>query len=295
MLNEFRDRFKQLLYIGNDAAPEEEVIEGIIEGTSFAGAKLWILVLAIFVASLGLNTNSTAVIIGAMLISPLMGPIIGLGLSAGINDFELMKRCFRNYLIATIFSVVTAMVYFLLTPIAQAQSELLARTSPSFYDVLIALCGGLAGIIALSSKSQRNGNVIPGVAIATALMPPLCTVGFGLATANWTYALGALYLYIINTIFIASATFIGATFIIGFKKKTFVDKKREVRVRNIITVVTLVTTLPAIWLTLGMVRQTVFEQHVESFIQKELNFDNTRIVGKNIDYKNKSFSVMLIG
>lgn len=294
-MKDFSKRLKHLLYIGDDAAPEDEVLEGIVQGTSFSGAKLWILVLAIFVASLGLNTNSTAVIIGAMLISPLMGPIIGLGISVSINDFELLKRCMRNYFIATGFSVATATLYFLLTPIALAQSELLARTSPSFYDVLIALCGGLAGIIALSSKSQRSGNVIPGVAIATALMPPLCTVGFGLAIGNLAYALGALYLYIINTIFIALATFIGATFIIKFKKKSFVDKTREARVRHIITAITLITIIPAIWLTFGMVRQSVFEQRVEYFIQEELNFDHTQIVGKNLDYKSRSFSVMLIG
>lgn len=291
----FSKKLKHLLYIGDDAAPEEEVLEGITQGTSFSGAKLWILILAIFVASLGLNTNSTAVIIGAMLISPLMGPIIGLGMSVSINDFDLLKRCLRNYLIATGFSVATATVYFLLTPIALAQSELLARTSPSFYDVLIALCGGLAGIIALSSKSQRSGNVIPGVAIATALMPPLCTVGFGLAIGNLAFALGALYLYIINTIFIALATFIGASFIIKFKKKTFVDKVRESKVRKIISAITLITIIPAIWLTFGMVRQSVFEQRVEYFIQEELNFDHSQIVGKNLDYKNRSFSVMLIG
>lgn len=295
MTNRLKDKLKQLLSLSSDAAPEAEVLNGIINGTSFSGAKLWILVLAIFVASLGLNTNSTAVIIGAMLISPLMGPIIGMGLSIGINDFDLLKRCVRNYLIATIFSVATATIYFLVTPIAQAQSELLARTSPSIYDVLIALCGGLAGIIALSSASQRNGNVIPGVAIATALMPPLCTVGFGLATANWSYALGALYLYIINTIFIALATFIGATFIIGFEKKTFVDKKREKHVRYIITALALVTIIPALWLTIGMVKETIFQQRVSHFIQNELNFSHTQIVGQNIDYNNRRFHVMLIG
>lgn len=146
-------------------------------------------------ASLGLNTNSAAVIIGAMLISPIMGPIMGMGLGVGINDFELFKRSFRSFFTATVFSVLTATFYFLVTPIAEAQSELLARTAPTIYDVFIALCGGLAGIIALSSVSQRSGNVIPGVAIATALMPPICTTGFGIATGNWLYAAGAFYLY----------------------------------------------------------------------------------------------------
>ena len=152
---------------------EEETIESLKKGVEFRGTNLWVLIFAIFLASLGLNTNSTAVIIGAMLISPLMGPIMGFGLGLGIADFDLVKRSLRNYLTATLFSVVTATIYFLISPISEAQSELLARTSPTIYDVLIAFFGGLAGIVAGSTKSK--GNVIPGVAIATALMPPLCT------------------------------------------------------------------------------------------------------------------------
>lgn len=290
-----RTNLAHLLRYGEDAANEQEVIEGIERGVEFRGAKLWILVIAIFVASLGLNTNSAAVIIGAMLISPLMGPIIGLGLSAAIYDFDLLKRSWRNYIVATMFSVVTATLYFLITPIATAQSELMARTSPTIYDVLIALCGGLAGIIALSSKSQRTGNVIPGVAIATALMPPLCTVGFGLATANWTYAAGALYLFLINTVFIALATFVGAAFIMRFEKKSFVNQNREKQVKQTIYALVLVAVLPAIILTYGMVREGYFEQRVVRFIQQELNFDQTTVVSHHSDYDTRSFSVVLIG
>ena len=159
-----------------DKENEEETIRLISNGATFQGANLWVLVFAIFIASLGLNVNSTAVIIGAMLISPLMGPIIGMGLAIGISDLELLKRSIKHYLLATLISVLTATIYFLITPLTEAQSELLARTSPTLYDVLIALCGGAAGILALSTKGK--GNVIPGVAIATALMPPLCTAGF---------------------------------------------------------------------------------------------------------------------
>lgn len=294
MQNYFK-RFRDLLHVGHDSVPEEEVITGIIEGAGFSGAKLWILILAIFVACLGLNTNSTAVIIGAMLISPLMGPIIGMGLGVGINDFDLIKRCVHNYLIATLFSVCTATLYWLFTPIAQAESELLARTSPSFYDILIALCGGLAGIIALSDKSQRSGNVIPGVAIATALMPPLCTVGFGIATANITYALGALFLYLINTIFIALATYIGVAFIVKFKKKEYPDKSIEKRIRRIIILIILVTIIPALWLTFGMVRESIFEQRIDKFVKTEVQFPGSQIISKTINYDTKSLSIMLIG
>lgn len=279
----------------DDAAEEKEIIDGIEQSVQFRGAKLWVLVLAVFVASLGLNTNSAAVIIGAMLISPLMGPIIGMGLGIGIYDFDLLRRSGKNFLIATIFSITTATLYFLITPVAEAQSELMARTSPTIYDVLIALCGGLAGIIALCSRSQRSGNVIPGVAIATALMPPLCTVGFGIATANWSYAIGALYLFLINTIFIAFATLIGAVFIMHFHKKVFINPDREKRVKRIIYTIAFVTIIPAIALTVGMVRQNTFERRVISFIQHELDFDNTTIVSSQIDFKTRSFNIVLVG
>lgn len=286
---------RDLFSFGQDAAGEDEVIEGIRQGIAFRGAKLWILILAIFVASLGLNTNSAAVIIGAMLISPLMGPIIGMGLGAGIYDFDLLRRSFYNYIVATLVSVVTATIYFLITPIAEAQSELLARTFPTIYDVFIALCGGLAGIIALSSRSERTGNVIPGVAIATALMPPLCTTGFGIATGNWAYAAGAFYLFIINTIFIATATFVGAMFIMKFHTESHPDPEREKRVKRSIYAVVVVTIIPALILTFGMVRESYFERRVNDFIQQEMHFPTTQVLSHTSNLRERSFSVVLIG
>ena len=289
------NRLKKMLSLGEDKAMESETIASIVSGVDFSGAKLCILVLAIFVASLGLNTNSTAVIIGAMLISPLMGPIIGMGLGVGINDFMLLKRAFKNYLVATLFSVATATLYFLITPFNEAQSELLARTSPTIYDVLIALCGGLAGIIALGSLSQRSGNVIPGVAIATALMPPLCTVGFGLATANWLYALGALYLYLINTIFISVATFIGVTLIMRFHKKEFVDKQREKRVKRTIMGIAIITIIPSVFITLGMVKEAMFNNRCKRFCTNVVKVEGAHIISHTFDYKNRSMRVVLLG
>ena len=289
------NRLKKMLSLGEDKAMENETIASIVSGVDFSGAKLWILVLAIFVASLGLNTNSTAVIIGAMLISPLMGPIIGMGLGVGINDFMLLKRAFKNYLVATLFSVATATLYFLITPFNEAQSELLARTSPTIYDVLIALCGGLAGIIALGSLSQRSGNVIPGVAIATALMPPLCTVGFGLATANWLYALGALYLYLINTIFISVATFVGVTLIMRFHKKEFVDKQREKRVKRTIMGIAIITIIPSVFITLGMVKEAMFNNRCKRFCTNVVKVEGAHIISHTFDYKNRSMRVVLLG
>lgn len=278
----------------NDSANEKEVIEGIEKSVKFQGAKLWILICAIFTASLGLNTNSTAVIIGAMLISPLMGPILGMGVALAINDFKLLNSSWKNFIVATLFSIITATLYFLITPVAKVQSELLARTSPSIYDVFIAICGGFAGIIALCSKSQRAGNVIPGVAIATALMPPLCTVGFGIATAHWSFALGALYLFVINSIFIALSTYIGAAFIMKFRKHE-IDNAKERWTKRIAYTLSILTLIPAIILTFNMVQKNYFEQQVSKFIQKELNFPNSRIVEEKIDFSNRSFSVAIVG
>lgn len=292
--NYVRIFMRRLLSLKNDKAPEEESIASIKAGVEFRGASLWILIFAIFVASLGLNTNSAAVIIGAMLISPLMGPIMGIGLSVGINDFELLKRAFRSFTVATIFSVLTATLYFAVTPIAEARSELLARTSPTIYDVLIAFFGGLAGIVALGSTGQRGGNVIPGVAIATAIMPPLCTTGFGLATANWIYAAGAFYLYLINSIFISLATFIGVN-IFGFRKKVFVDKQREKRVKHIIVTIAILTMLPATLLTYGLVRENYFTKKANDFILKVVTSENTQVISKEINYHTKEINLVTIG
>jgi len=204
---EMLERARVYFNLMPDKEDEEKVIAQISSGISFRGANLWVLIFAIFIASLGLNVNSTAVIIGAMLISPLMGPIIGMGLALGTADVGLLARAAKNFGVATLISVLTATIYFLLSPFSEVQSELLARTSPTLYDVLIAFFGGAAGIVAVCTGGK--GNVIPGVAIATALMPPLCTAGFGLATGNLHFFFGAFYLFIINTIFITLATWLG--------------------------------------------------------------------------------------
>src|SRR5690606_31651666 len=174
------------------------------KGIQFRGTNLWILTFAIIIATVGLNVNSPAVIIGAMLISALMGPILGMGYSLAVYDFTLFRRAMVNFGFAVLVSLIASTAYFLITPRGEAHSELLARTQPNIYDVIIALVGGLAGIVAVSSKNK--GNVITGVAIATALMPPLCTAGYGLATGRWNFFLGAFYLFTINSVFIAAAT-----------------------------------------------------------------------------------------
>lgn len=274
--------------------PEDEIstVEGIKRGVEFKGVTLWILIFAIFVASLGLNVNSTAVIIGAMLISPLMGPIMGIGLSVGISDFELLKKSLKNLFVATIFSILTSTIYFYLTPIDEAQSELLARTSPTIYDVMIAFFGGMAGIVALFTKDK--GNVLPGVAIATALMPPLCTAGFGLATGDIYYFLGAFYLYFINSVFISLATLIGVR-VMKFKKIAITNAVSAKRVKRYIIIITVVTMCPAIYITYGLVKKTIFTTSADNFVSDVLNFPGTQLIEKKVSYEDKKIQVVLIG
>ena len=275
-----------------DKTDETAIVEQISDGVTFRGANLWVLIFAIFIACLGLNLNSTAVIIGAMLISPLMGPIIGMGLAVGRADLELLKRSLTNYGVSTVISVLTAALYFQLTPLTEAQSELLARTSPTLYDVLIALFGGAAGILALSTGGK--GNVIPGVAIATALMPPLCTAGYGLAMGEWSFFFGACYLFFINTVFIALATYVGVR-LLQFKPKQFVDKARLAVVNRYIAVIVVVTMLPAVYMTIQIIRQSVFENHVKQFVKQELNQPGTRILSEQADRETKTLDVVALG
>lgn len=275
-----------------DKTDETAIVEQISDGVTFRGANLWVLIFAIFIACLGLNLNSTAVIIGAMLISPLMGPIIGMGLAVGRADLELLKRSLTNYGVSTVISVLTAALYFQLTPLTEAQSELLARTSPTLYDVLIALFGGAAGILALSTGGK--GNVIPGVAIATALMPPLCTAGYGLAMGEWSFFFGACYLFFINTVFIALATYLGVR-LLQFKPKQFVDKARLAVVNRYIAVIVVVTMLPAVYMTTQIIRQSVFENRVKQFVKQELNQPGTRILSEQADRETKTLDVVALG
>lgn len=287
-----RKFLKEYLDLHRSKEDEQVTVEYIRNGVEFKGTNLWILIFATVIASLGLNVNSTAVIIGAMLISPLMGPTMGIGLSIGLNDFELMKRSLKSYAVTTLFSVVTATLYFLFTPLDEVQSELLARTSPSIYDVFIALMGSLAGIVALATKEK--GNVIPGVAIATALMPPLCTAGFGLATGNLLYFLGAFYLYFINSVFISLATYIGVR-LMRFERKQFVDKERERIVKRYIVWITIATMCPAVYLTYNIVRETFYQTSANRFITQELQFPDSQILSRDISYEKREIRVVLVG
>lgn len=273
--NALREKVKNFFDLTPFLIPQADAEAAIREGVSFRGMNSLILVVAIFIASLGLNTNSTAVIIGAMLISPLMGPIIGIGLAVGVHDFELMKRSFRNLMIAATISVVTSCIYFLISPVNENHSELLARTTPTIYDVFIGFFGGAAGILALGAKNK--GNVIPGVAIATALMPPLCTAGYGLATLQPHYLFGALYLFFINSVFIAVATYAGVK-LMRYRLKAFANADRARRVRRTVYIIATLTMLPAIYLTYTMFLQNNFTQNCSQFVADRCNFPNTQVL-----------------
>ncbi|WP_245869879.1 TIGR00341 family protein [Pedobacter ginsengisoli] len=278
-----------------DKADEDDVVSAIKKNSDFIGANLWTLIFAILIASIGLNVNSTAVIIGAMLISPLMGPIMGVGLGIGINDFELVKKGLRNLAIATVISVIASTIYFWITPLHDAQSELLARTTPSLWDVFIAFFGGLAGIVAGTRKEKSN--VIPGVAIATALMPPLCTAGFGLASGNFYYFLGAIYLYFINSVFICISTFLIVRFL-RFGKKYFEDRETEKKVSRYIMIIVSIAVLPSIYLAYGIVDKSIFENNAKRFINEQFQFKNTQVVNKTLKYSSSNgneIDLLLIG
>lgn len=271
---------------------KQNVLENVKSNISFRGANLWILACAIVIASVGLNVNSTAVIIGAMLISPLMGPIIGAGFSLGIYDFGLFKKSLKNLCVATVVSLTVSTLYFYLSPFKETQSELLARTSPNIYDILIAFFGGLVGVIAITRKEK--GNPIPGVAIATALMPPLCTAGYGLAVGNWRFFGGAIYLYVINCVFICVATFLIVKFL-KYPRLTGLEKKREQQITYLITFLTLVLLVPSLYFGYTLFEEKKFDQRVNTFLQQEITDKGYTIIYKKTRFKsNPSIEIALL-
>lgn len=270
---------KERFNLDEDKADELQTIETIKKGVEFRGTNLWVLIFAIMIASVGLNVNSTAVIIGAMLISPLMGPIMGVGLGVGISDLKLIKSSFKNLGIAVLISVLTSTLYFLVSPLGDAQSELLARTTPTIWDVLIALFGGLAGIVAVSRKNVST--VIPGVAIATALMPPLCTAGYGLAEGNLSYFFGALFLFFINSVFISLSTLLIVRFL-HYPQNEYSNAAFEKKVKVYILVIVIVTVIPSVYMGYSIVERSIFKRNADLFLKNELSIGNVFIVGKNL-------------
>jgi len=281
-----------LLDFRNDTDKEATIIS-IINDIPFRGATAWILICSVFVASIGLNANSPAVVIGAMLISPLMGPILGIGLSVAMNDIDTLKKSLINFAVMVVLSVLTAYLFFEIFPLSQDSSELLARTKPDIRDVLIAFFGGSALIIA-KTKRGTIASTIFGVAIATALMPPLCTVGFGLAkggTLGFGYATGALYLFTINTIFIGLATFIVLK-VLRFPMLRYANSKRRKLIARLASVLAIIVMIPAVYTFVQVYRQSIFETQAENFVQNEVRINKSlQLLSADVSYEDNTIEL----
>ena len=278
----------------SDHIDTDSATKSIRSNVSFRGPNVWILAFSIIIASVGLNVNSTAVIIGAMLISPLMGPIIGIGLGLGVNDTKLIKVGLKNLIVMVSISLIASTLYFLLTPLKLANpTELLARTNPTIYDVIIALFGGAAGLLEISRKDK--GTVLSGVAIATALMPPLCTAGYGLASGTFKYFLGALMLFIINGVFIIIATYVMSK-LLGFQEYEFQDQKIAKRTRTLVTIVVLLVAVPSILSAVKMIQSNTFQQNASSFVADNRMLSSGYIYDYEVDtHKGGRISLYIAG
>lgn len=291
------DSTKRRLYarfdLRSDQAETHEIDHTFRAGVEFRGTNLWVLIFAIFVASVGLNVNSTAVIIGAMLISPLMGPIMALGYGAGINDSALMRSSLFNLGLAVLLSLMASTVYFWLTPLSHAHSELLARTTPTIWDVLIAVFGGLAGAIGVTRRVKSN--LIPGVAIATALMPPLCTAGYGLAAGNWQYFSGAIYLFTINCVFIAIATLMIVR-LMRLPSLKILAERSVLKRRTVIGIVVILTIIPSVFLAIDLVKKEWFQSNSAQFVRQTFGLNaNVLVLSVQADHQSNRIRVSLAG
>lgn len=297
---EIKKSIRSYFNLNADKQSNREIIASITSGTQFKGTNLWILVCAILIASLGLNMNSTAVIIGAMLISPLMGPIMGIGLGVGIGDGNLIRSSLKNLFVATLFSLLASALYFVLSPINEARSELLARTQPTIYDVMIAFFGGFAGIIATGSKTK--GNILPGVAIATALMPPLCTAGYGLATLQTKFLFGAMYLFLINAVYIGLATWLGTVVLhlpkVEEEEKLEGEEEKHHLKRGWAFAMLFIFIIPSLVTTVGIVRDNMQESRISAYIHGEFeNLGDTHLISYEFNQTDttKVIQVNLLG
>ncbi len=283
-------RFLRFINLHRGEAEKNEVLDNVVANISFRGSNLWILACAIVVASVGLNVNSPAVVIGAMLISPLMGPIVGAGFGLGVFDFKLLRKSLNNLLVATLVGLIVSATYFFISPFKESQTEILSRTSPNIYDIIIAFFGGLVGVIAITRVEK--GNPIPGVAIATALMPPLCTAGFGLAVGNYAFFFGAMYLYSINCVFICIATFL----IVKYLKYPIVkqiDKTRERQVKYAMTLLILIMLIPSVFFAAKLYNEKKYNQKVNDYLNEEFSQKGYTILYKKTDYTSKPKKIEL--
>ena len=290
----FKHFLKELTSINHDV-DREETISSIKADIEFSGTNIWILMCSIIIASIGLINNSTAVIIGAMLISPLMGPIRGIGLALSINDFKVLIKSLSNCGVMIVVSVLASFLFFVINPIKTETSELFSRSEPQVLDILIAFFGGLAGVISATIKKKSSTlTVVPGVAIATALMPPLCTIGYGLAIAEWDYFIGAFYLFLLNSVFICLATFLILR-LLKFPLVQFVDPSVERKVKMYVFGTILLIVIPSVFKFSNMIQKSIFEQNAELYVEKVIRINETvRIVDQpNYEYLDGESKIVL--
>jgi len=276
-----RKWFKYILDIREGSDPEK-TREAIIHDIEFRGANVWSLIASIIIASIGLNMNSTAVVIGAMLISPLMGPIIGIGYSIAINDLSLLIKAIKNFAVMVILSIITSTLYFWASPLNAPSAELIGRTQPTLLDMFVAIFGGIAGIVSIS-KSERT-NVIPGVAIATALIPPLCTSGYGIATGNLSFFIGASYLFLINSVFISLASFAIIRYL-KFPFRKHVDQKRAIKVKRVMIIFSILVMIPSAYTFWGAIKKFNFQSQANAFIKEVCVAPNSKIIKTEFSFK----------
>ncbi len=294
LLDSTNDFIKELFEIRRDSH-EENTIKSISENISMKGTNAWILIFSILIASIGLNANSTAVVIGAMLISPLMGPILGLGLSVGINDVDMLRRSLINLCVMVGLSLLTSFLYFSIPLFQDETPEILARIRPDVRDVLIALSGGLALIIAISRPTPQT-NTVAGVAIATALMPPLCVAGFGLATGKYNYFLGAMFLFTINSIFIAIAT-LGIVRYLRFAMVKYIDQIKRRRISRIASAIAVLIVAGSLWTFYNLFKEKQYTNTATQFVN-QLKEEGVSILGDEeefINYQNRTITLQLLG
>lgn len=281
-----------LLDIRSGMMEYDELERMMEENTVIHGANMWILIMAILIASIGLNVDSTAVIIGAMLVSPLMSGILTMGYSLATSNLTMLKKAFIRFCIQVLISLITSTIYFFISPLDIPTDEMIARTSPNLWDVLVALFGGIAGGIGNTRKEKSN--VIPGVAIATALMPPLCTVGYGLATMKLRFIFGAFYLFVINTLFIMLSTSL-VTKLLRVPLHEDADERKHKKVRHLIAIITVLTVAPSILIGTYKVYQTVMEQNIDNYLKNEFKFKDAQVVHSKSDILKREIAVSIVG
>lgn len=284
--------FHDVFDILDDMMSYEEIDRMMQENTVIHGSNMWILMLAILIASIGLNVNSTAVIIGAMLISPLMSGIMTIGYSLAIRDLTLLRKSITRFGTQVIISLITSTIYFLISPLEEPSAEMIARTSPTLWDVLIAVFGGIAGMI--GNTRRKKGNVIPGVAIATALMPPLCTAGYGIASMQLKFVFGGFYLFLINTLFIALSTAL-VTVILKVPYHRHLDKTKQRKINRIIGLIVTVTVIPSVYIGAATVYNSVIDRNITLYLNEEFSFSDTQLVQSSVDKTEKTIFVSLVG